>query len=658
MDNVSVSKGVFSYKGSYKIGQKRKKAVHAFQDEPWYIAYKQTWSTIQKAAEAINSNMFKQILLDLHSYVSNMDYDTIDGESYNIPTAILLTGVNLPDHEILFQKLTARFKTITPHIAIIQSRDSSNLKNVMEETVYQLINGDNKNKTQKVRKNQCTFRALKLWYKESCDPDTPLIIIFPDFERIPARVLRDFILILSVYIKEVKFVLIFGVATTLHAVHRALTYDVTSKLQVKVFRTQTQMKSLSDILEGTALSGNVPFKLTGRAFQLLIDIFLFYDFSVDGFLQGYKLCMMQHFYGNNVNALCCQRENVKKVLSGLNLEDLEKIREIPSIVEYIKNTRKHKETRRPTNRELMDVTAKLIKEFHDKIGIFLTLLKCLHVLVRALPGAPLGKQLRELYGTAVTTTLTETTEYKECLQLLGFLSKGDFLTMLETIEEIIDENVDTVPEDFQEKLKNHINTIRHASLEIVEGPTEILSADQKLNRAQLRQKLLLMSQKHSRSPFKQAQLDLIVYLDREVFSVYLKNPSQLPANEIFCYSDGTVAKCHIRGSLRASIHTALNNPQVYLECTCCNLENDEAILPCLPDLSIVYKLHLESRKLINMYDWLQAFLTIVNPNEEAEEQQEVDAQVQARFTRAVAELQFMGFIKSSRRKTDHVKRLT
>lgn len=31
-----------------------------------------------------------------------------------------------------------------------------------------------------------------------------------------------------------KFILIFGVATTLFAIHRSLTYDVTSKLNVQV----------------------------------------------------------------------------------------------------------------------------------------------------------------------------------------------------------------------------------------------------------------------------------------------------------------------------------------------------------------------------------------------------------------------------------------
>lgn len=77
------------------------------------------------------------------------------------------------------------------------------------------------------------------------------------------------------------------------------------------------------------------------------------------------------------------------------------------------------------------------------------------------------------------------------------------------------------------------------------------------------QKLLKMSKERAQSPYKQAQLDVINYLDQNVFSIYLVNPNSIPANEIFCFSDGNLAKQHIRGSLRAAIHTGLNNPQVY-----------------------------------------------------------------------------------------------
>lgn len=74
-----------------------------------------------------------------------------------------------------------------------------------------------------------------------------------------------------------------------------------------------------------------------------------------------------------------------------------------------------------------------------------------------------------------------------------------------------------------------------------------------------------MSKQQSRSAYKQAQLDLIDYLDRKIFSVHLVEPSRVTAHEIFCYSDGNQAKHHIRGSLRAAIHTGLSDPQMYLD---------------------------------------------------------------------------------------------
>lgn len=102
------------------------------------------------------------------------------------------------------------------------------------------------------------MRRLKLWHEENCDPNDPLVIMITDFESSSPAVLHDFILILrycddlaarnemlqfhgflllpsfSSYSRAMKFVLIFGVATTLHAIHRSLTYDATSKLNVQV----------------------------------------------------------------------------------------------------------------------------------------------------------------------------------------------------------------------------------------------------------------------------------------------------------------------------------------------------------------------------------------------------------------------------------------
>lgn len=43
----------------------------------------------------------------------------------------------------------------------------------------------------------------------------------------------------------------------------------------------------------------------------------------------------------------------------------------------------------------------------------------------------------------------------------------------------------------------------------------------------------------------------------------------------------------------------------------------------MPDISIAYKLHLECGKMINLYDWLQAFLSIVDPNDVDDESKRI-----------------------------------
>ena len=97
----------------------------------------------------------------------------------------------------------------------------------------------------------------------------------------------------------------------------------------------------------------------------------------------------------------------------------------------------------------------------------------------------------------------------------------------------------------------------------------------------------------------------------------------------------------------------------------------------MPDLCIAYKLHAECGRLINLYDWMVSFncvhkkvqlhFSLISTNalqvnllkqDDEEDNEEIEPIIQARFIRAVAQLQLLGFIQSSKRKTDHVARLT
>lgn len=68
----------------------------------------------------------------------------------------------------------------------------------------------------------------------------------------------------------------------------------------------------------------------------------------------------------------------------------------------------------------------------------------------------------------------------------------------------------------------------------------------------------------SMSPFKKIQTEFLEFLDKEFFAKYLKCPYHMPGHEIFCFSDADAVRRAIRGSLRSTIYTALNNPGAYL----------------------------------------------------------------------------------------------
>ncbi|KAI9224578.1 hypothetical protein BC828DRAFT_373033 [Blastocladiella britannica] len=88
-----------------------------------------------------------------------------------------------------------------------------------------------------------------------------------------------------------------------------------------------------------------------------------------------------------------------------------------------------------------------------------------------------------------------------------------------------------------------------------------------------------------------------------------------------------------------------------------------SIDPSDPDTCILYKLHLESGRLLNLHDWYSAFRALISraPGYDVDRNNDAESDVGpdfVRFIRGVNELQLLGFVKPTTRKTDHVQRLT
>ncbi|XP_077289672.1 origin recognition complex subunit 3 [Arctopsyche grandis] len=707
---VSISKGCFIYNNGFnkkKHHRKEKKAHNVslfnehFISDDWYKSFKSLWNDVEERLQALNNETYGRILKGLVHFVKECHNDETSAFfSEILPCATLLTGINHPDHTTQFEALKEQLLCkVTPHVTIVRSQNSSTIKLLIENIVSHFINADcldlkysdelddSQNDTQlTVKRSQCTMAVLKSWYQElystyersptkkkkSKKSANQLVIIIPDFENFNSNTLQDLILILSSYSSTLPFVLIFGVATSVSTLHKNFPYHVSSKLSIQVFQSHSSTVYLNQILEKVFLVDSCPFQLSDKPFKFLMDVFLFYDFSVTGFIQGIKFCMMEHFHGSRIKSLCCPKTYIDAAIRNLTDEDLENVRHLPSFRPYVESM--PPETRISLlldNESLTVYLSQALNCFHTYLSNFHTALKLLRIFVASLPTAPLGKQIRELYGVCISSAVVESSQYKECIQLLGFLSKEEVITMLKRSLNLLNKSTSSPIEakceadDFStvsKDLLDHYNSIESASWTIIETDDEVMNIPDKLDRKQLKEKLLSASaKKKSASEYEKAREKLLQYLTKNVFEPFLKPAQSQPFYEIFFFSDVYNVKKHIVGTPRAAIHTALVNPASYLQCKCCALPREETILSTLPDLSIIYKLYLECGKMINLYDWLQAFVTVLDPlenDDDDNERRDIDPQIQARFTSAVSEMQFLGFIKTSKRKTDHVTRLT
>lgn len=237
------------------------------------------------------------------------------------PVAVLLTGINQPDHYEQFEMLSERIsERENVRSTILMSRDASSLKSAIEHLVSGFISDDlvghsedegevkSDRATKKLKKGNCIMRALRDWYfeqKEQLQVELTLCIIIPDFELFNKDVLRDLILTVSYYRSQIPLVLVFGVATTVTALENTLPLQFTSKAKFHVFKSQSSMNILNSIIEGILLNSRHHFMLSGNSLQLLVEIFLFYDFSLTGFVQGLKVRLSLAYSDDNIRCNAC-----------------------------------------------------------------------------------------------------------------------------------------------------------------------------------------------------------------------------------------------------------------------------------------------------------------------------------------------------------------
>lgn len=136
-------------------------------------------------------------------------------------------------------------------------------------------------------------------------------------------------------------------------------------------------------------------------------------------------------------------------------------------------------------------------------------------------------------------------------------------------------------------------------------------------------------------------------------------------------------------SIRASLMAGLLRPFEFQDDFTEKVANESEAksITEFPDTSILFKRYLDSGKMINVYDWFESFKTVLDSQDElittravgntspkkgkgkaktnngaGRDEDKWNMEAQARFIRALHELDYLGFIKHTGRKADHVQR--
>uniref|UniRef100_A0A3P8YB72 Origin recognition complex subunit 3 n=1 Tax=Esox lucius TaxID=8010 RepID=A0A3P8YB72_ESOLU len=605
--------------------------------------------------EELNRKVLDSLLEFIRKSSSSFQRGTDDWRSrmraHEIPTAALVLGVNVPDHDMTFQSLSEQLQlSVSPFVVSLQAKECAG-------QCHDQCEPEQGSTSVNLKRVHCSLKTLHDWYKTvtektytstpgekrtsigiNVQQHPPIVVIFKDLEVFSPKVLQDFIIICSRYIEQLPLIFVFGIATAPSVIQHTLPHSVSSLLGIELFQSLSCTQHLATVIDQVILTSEFPFKLSGKVLQVLVSIFLYHDFSVRNFIKGLQLALLEHFHSQPLSVLCCRKQEALGHISKLSHQDVERIQQLPSFMRYVEQQGPQDQVELLTNDDhVKEVCVKLLIDLHKYHKNYYPILRCLHVLTSSLPKYPLGKQIRELHISCLEKNVWDNEEYASAMTLLRMMAKEELVSLLQKCSVILKPG----------KTKK----MRAVLLRLDDLITRFTKS--------------LLEMKESRRTKKMSQFEILRDEVLEFFDslvrCHLAPPESQPLYEVCYYSSSAVLRRHLNATPRTSIQTALSNPYHYLKNESLRTE-DGTFSSAAPDICIVYKLHLECGRLINLYDWLEAYATVVSAAEgkdpESADYGKVDELKHARFIQAVSELEFLGFIKSTKQKTDHVSRLT
>lgn len=481
-----------------------------------------------------------------------------------------------------------------------------------------------------------------------------IVVAFPDTEALGSHLLSELIELMNSWLDRIPFVCLFNVATSVEFLQQRLSRSAVRCLNGRLFDAAPSSAEAQLVFASITRPDNciwVGPSLLATALERQSD----YIQSTDELIDVVEYAYMSCYYANALSIFL--QPDIK--LNAIPVDHFEALRTLGSFRTLVQSWLAEGDTKQvhkllESNAELLSEAKRQIVAGKESLTELTTTLDVLRAVQEHLPNTPTSPK-SSLYIQAMSCKLRDSAMIRTLLLSVRKAQSDMASALMESV------CAQALPED----VRAEIISLKSQLAELVAGSTskgQPLRSEDDIGSSTVRttvvaQKVHLSKQKSQLSKQDAAYTDILRAFSDQLeayFNDTLINPQDLPFHEIFVYDLKSPHREVFTPRPRHAVERALGAPHDYLDCDCCapdRAEGDEATLSSTqPATAVLYQLYLESGSLINVSDLWQAFQAVMGGEKE-------EGDLMSLFQRGLAELRYLGLVKSTRKRADHVAKV-
>ncbi|KAI4611241.1 hypothetical protein J4E83_008184 [Alternaria metachromatica] len=583
-----------------------------------------------------------------------------DEPKFAISTALIVAGPSIASHGPFFERLGRGIRAENCAYVVLTSSECPNLKTLLKTLIKKVTSRvDDEDEDDGDRPATSSRHGPKLlnydlghvqeWQKKN--RASSIVVALQDSEAFDVGLLVDVVDLLHSWLDRLPFVLLFGIATSAESFEERLAGNSLRYLEGQKFDVTQSDEIIEKLFRATVASTDSRLHIGPNLCRRMLDRQKDHVQNTQDFCDGLKYAYMSHFYASVPSVFLTH-----DVTPGdLSADAFEAARTLPSFrqwVERMLEAGQAQDVRKvlEDNKYLFDQIAHHLQSGQRAMISLSHAAEVLANIRESLQMSP-SVRLSSIWTRAAAGELAGSPLIRETMLSIKKIPSDRLVHLLASLRDLEDDNLSLGIASAQQTLDG--------LLQNADAPlrTQHDVRNDSVRTTVVAQKVLLSKHKAALSEQDKAYSDLVTEFHDKLeayFTSSFIDPKTLTLNELFIYDLKSPHTEVFQPKPRFAVERALASPHDYLGCECCSGVdgNPAALSATQPATAIVYQMYLESGTLINVTDLWSAFNAIAGDGTE-----ENEPNTMALFQRALAELRYLGLVKPSRKKTDHISKI-